>query len=234
MSLTVVSIIVCLSYLIESIFGFGGTVIALAALGIFYDFKEMIPLAIYASLISSSVIILSDYKSIDLTVLKKIFPFVAVGTIAGAAIFYVTSGEVLMRLFAAFIIYNSYRTLFSKPLHFTTLFKRILLFLGGIVHGMFGTGGPIILMAIKDSFYGKSNLRASMAVVFLVFNILRISHLYFFTDFPMGTIFEMWWLVFPLTLSILIGYKIHLSVSEKVFSKGLSILLLIVAIKFFL
>lgn len=232
MSFTLVTVVICFSYLVESVFGFGGTIIALSILGFFFDFKEVIPLVIYASVISSSVICVSDPKSINIKILKRIFPYICLGTLMGVCVFYVIPSELLLKIFALFILYNSLKSLLAEKLIANKAIKNFILVLSGVMQGIFGTGGPMALVALKGDFASKSELRATMAVFFIVLNIIRVTQLYFFTDFPVMEIFQIWWLIVPLSISILLGYKIHLSVNEKVFNKALSVLLLFTAIIF--
>jgi len=49
--------------------------------------------------------------------------------------------------------------------------KQLLLFLSGIIHGIFGLGGVVAIGTMKNSFAHKSQLRATFAVFFITLNI---------------------------------------------------------------
>lgn len=228
----ILTCIICFSYFLESIFGFGGALIALVGLGFFYDFKEIIPIVLYAGIVSSIIIILTDRKNFAKDVFKVNFLPIFLGLIVGVFIFYFASALILMNIYAFFLLYNSLKNLYKGEFILSKFNKKIYLFIGGIIHGIFGTGGPVILLAIKDEFRNKSELRITMSHYFLILNILKIFQLYFFTEFPIIEIFAKWWLILPLSISIFIGYKIHVKISESLFKYVISFLLLIASIIF--
>lgn len=102
---------------------------------------------------------------------------------------------------------------FSK-LKFKILYKRPLLFLGGVVHGLFIIGNPFTIHAVKDEFKSKNSLRSTMAVYLAFFNFIRFLQLTYQKKYEISKYFVMWWLILPIFLAVLLGYRIHLKLPE--------------------
>jgi uncharacterized membrane protein YfcA len=104
--------------------------------------------------------------------------------------------------------------------------------LGGISHGCFGMGGPFWVNALQKDFKDKSALRATMAVSFALFNLIRFVQL-LIQDQIKGDFFtQIWWVIIPVFIAIKIGYHIHLKISEDFFKKMIGIMTLFAALNF--
>lgn len=229
-----IGIILCIGFGIESIFGFAGTIIALAILSFFFDIKEMIMLQIFAGSIASIFIFLSDRKSFNAKVYKKILLFGVPGLVLGTFFLKNFSSEIVIYIFSGFLLVFSGWTIWSPKFHIPKIFKPFVNFIGGIFGGIFGTPGPFFIATMREVFGDKSQMRTTLAVLFLTLNILR-TPLYIkdgILDFD--KIIPFWWVIFPLFLTIWIGHKIHVKISERAFKIGVSVLLGITGISFLL
>ena len=61
-SFSVIAIIACFAYAIESIFGFGGTIIFLGISGLIYDFESLLKLAMIVGLSSGLAVLMQSYR----------------------------------------------------------------------------------------------------------------------------------------------------------------------------
>lgn len=232
---TLIAVIFFISFFCESVFGFGGLLIAFAVLSFFVEIKEIIPIAIYVGIFASICVLYTDRKSIDWQLLlKRIFPFALLGTIVGATLFSYLSNAILLKVFAMFLIVIAIKSLVFQKLSFMKYLKRPLLFGGGVMHGIYGIGGPFTLLAIKQDFKSKSYLRSTMAVYFILFNLVRIIQFKITAQFAIADFFAMWWLAGPIFVAVFLGYRIHLRISEEVFKKIINILLLLAGIIYIL
>lgn len=217
--------ILCLSFSIESIFGIGGTIIALTILGFFYDIREMVPLALFAGTIASLTIYCTDRKSFSSKILGRVLLFGIPGLFIGTIFLKYIQAEHIRQIFAIFLIIYSVWTLSSPHFRFSNPVKHLLNFSGGILGGMFGTPGPFLVAASREFFSHKSELRVTFAVIFLCLNLIR-GPIYFAQGITnIEAILPFWWGVFPLVLCMYMGHYLHIKISEVNFQKGLSILL---------
>ena len=65
-----------------------------------------------------------------------------------------------------------------------------------------------------------------MAFYFAFFNLVRFLQLNYLKKYEFAEFFLMWWLIIPISLAVLLGYRIHLRIPEDIFKKIINILLL--------
>jgi uncharacterized membrane protein YfcA len=231
-----------IGFFFESIFGFGGGVIAYSILSFFIDIKTLIVAGFYIGTMSSLLIIITSYQHFE----KKIFiPLIINSTIAslfGVFAFVFLPLKILSMIFGLLLIIISLKNLFfdkntaisndeikSKKFNFI---KQKLIFIGGLSQGAFGTGGPFVVNALKNSFSNKSSLRATMAGYFLFCNIVRAPVLIGSDQFNWQIFKQIFWIIIPVFIAIKIGHKVHLSISANHFRIGIGIISLIAGFKF--
>ena len=65
-----------------------------------------------------------------------------------------------------------------------------MILMGGIMQGIYGTGGPFTVLAVKNKFKDKRNLRITMAYFFLIANGIRALLLEYYGKFDNDIIIE--------------------------------------------
>lgn len=232
MEIALIALIFCFGFFIESIVGFGGTLVAFAILGYFLDIKDLILLGLYIATTASIYVVASDYKSLQKEIFLKSLPYCLIGTILGIILFVYLSSAVLLKVFAIFLIILSLKTFFFDKIKFHKILLNKLLIVGGLNHGLFGIGGPFFVAVLKNQFKCKSELRATMAVFFISFNAVRYIQLALTGNFNNELFLQFWWIPLPLAVAIYLGHKIHLKISEKFFKHAIASLTLISGISF--
>lgn len=220
-----IAVIFCLSYGIESVFGLGGSVLAVALLSLFLDIKLVTPLTIFSGIIASIFVLSSDLKSFDKKMFGKIMLFALPGVIIGALFLKEFSTDLVVSIFAWFLILYAAWTILSPAFRVGDFFKPIGNFCAGIIGGMFGGPGPMIVVTMKDAFANKSVMRATLAGIFIAIHAIRMPFYMANGLLDYAMIRSFAWIVIPLSLTIWLGHKIHVKISKKVFDLGISILL---------
>jgi uncharacterized membrane protein YfcA len=231
-SATLIAISFSLGFFIESIIGFGAALIAYSILGFFLDFKEMILSGLYIGTIASVKIIYTDRKSFDAKTFKSAMPLCIIGTILGALLFSKLSTSFLSGIFGILLIILAIKIMFFDKFIFPNFFKSKLILIGGIAQGAFGTGGPFWVNALQKDFKNKSNLRTTLAVFFVSFNLIRFAQLYFQGALKLDFFLNIWWTIIPVFLAIKLGHIMHLKISEEAFKKGISVITIFAGLKF--
>ncbi len=221
-----------IGFFIESIIGFGGGLIAYGILGFFMDIKTMVLAGLYIGTCSSAFILLTDHRSFSKEIFLKNFPICLVGVMIGSFIFSKLDSKTILLIFATTSIILSAKVLFFDDIKFPKLFKNILLLTGGTAQGLFGIGGPFVVNAIKNDFNHKSQLRSTMAVFFVVLNLIRFIQLGIQKTITIGFFSDVWWTIFPVFIAIYFGYKAHKKISEKFFKKLVGAMTLFAGIVF--
>lgn len=222
-----------IGFVIESIVGFGGTLIAYSFLLFFFDIKALIISTIILPIIASIFILFSDYKSINWKALLIFTPICLVGIPFGIMLFSFLPSNVILKILATFLILFGFRSAFFGEIVTKGIASKIIVFLSGVIHGLIGTGGPIAIIGMKTDLKTKSSIRASMAVFFLILNIFRITQLYL-TGVEPFSFFVNVYIAIPMLAGIWIGHKIHKKISESQFKILLSIFFIIAGVLLFL
>jgi uncharacterized protein len=214
-------------FFIESIVGFGGGLIAYSLLGFFIDIKTMVIAGLYIGTCSSSYIFYTDYKSFNKKVFLKALPFCFVGTTIGVLIFSNFTSTTLSLILGILLVFLSARIIFFEKLSLSKIFKNKLLLIGGISQGAFGIGGPFIVNALQKDFKNKSELRTTMSMFFVSFNIVRIIQLSIQGQINLAFIGQIYWAIIPILIAIYFGFKIHLKINEKILKKMIALITLL-------
>ena len=225
LNVLIIGVVFCLCFGVESIFGFGGTILALTFLSFFFDIKEMVALSIFTGFIASIFIFFSEKKSFNKVIYGKILLASIPGLVLGSLFLKNFSSEVIVYIFAGFLIVFSGWTILSPKISVPSFLKPVINFMGGLFSGILGAPGPFFVASMKDIFQSKAEMRITFAAVFMTLNLLRFP-LYIQNEvLDFEKVIPFWWIIIPLLLTIWLGYKIHVKISERFFQVGISILL---------
>ena len=230
----VIAISFSLGFFVESVIGFGGGLIAYSILGFFVEIKTMVLSGLYIGTCASFYIIFTDPKSFDKKVFFSILPFALVGTVCGVLFFSKVSSEILKLVFGALLFFLAAKIVFFDKFSLPKFLKNKLIFIGGISQGCFGIGGPFWVSALKNDFKNKSALRATMAVCFASFNLVRVVQLSIQGDLVPSFFAEIWWAILPVFICIKLGHHVHLKIDENLFKRMIALMVGLSGIKFLL
>lgn len=99
--------------------------------------------------------------------------------------------------------------------------------ISGVLAGMFGTGGPPVIIYLRGYGLGKAAFRATLLWYFLIMSAGRAA---IYTGAGILTVRELWaaaWLLPATLLGTIVGMGVHRRLSERQFGLGVSILLVI-------
>ena len=166
--------IVALAFAAEATTGFGATVIALA-LGIhLFPLGELLPVFVPLGLFVSSWLALRGRAHVDRRLLlKRILPWMGLGLGVGLLVFERASHELLRKAFGAFVVGLASLELW-RLLRESQVAREIpppaataALLGAGVMHGMFSTGGPLLVWALGKTLPEKRAFRATLSCVWL-------------------------------------------------------------------
>jgi uncharacterized protein len=171
---------------VETVLGFGASIIALA-LGVYVlPLSTMIPVVAMLGLLQSIWLVTRWFRHLQWGVLLlRILPAAAVGMAIG--IYYrtqVASVPQLLIVLSVFIMAVSvmeiiliYRTR-SAGSGLPWYLGWPILVVGGIFHGIFGAGSPLIVYYSTRQIKEPGQFRATMSMLWLILNIALVSSLY--------------------------------------------------------
>jgi len=225
-----IALIACFAYAIESIFGFGGTIIFLGISGFFFDFNSLLKLAMIVGLSSGLAVLIQSYKYVSLSHLIKILIYTIPGALIGTYFISYFASDILIKIFAIILIIYGCFNLFFPDIRFPQFLKNFFVILGGFIQGIYTIGGPFVLMGYKDYFSSKQELRSTMAGYFFIINTLRA----IFFMFLGGSYLEIVKIYYPIALlvmlSVWLGYFIHKQIPEILFKKLIIIAITLIGV----
>jgi uncharacterized membrane protein YfcA len=184
-TLVILGIVALLAFTTEGAIGFGGTVLAASIGAQIVDLEVLLPAFVPLNMLMSSWLLGRGLKVIAWRLLLvEVAPAVGVGAAIGLFLFHVPAKTLLALVFGGFVIGLSVLQLvrpaeraLARPLQLG------LLGLGGVAHGLFGTGGPMIVYVVRRSLADKLAFRSTLAVLWLALNVALLvnfatSHLY--------------------------------------------------------
>jgi uncharacterized membrane protein YfcA len=221
-------LVVLIANTIESMTGFAGTLLAMPASILLIGVDEARTVLNVLALICCSWITIKHYKHINKKELLKITSFMFIGMLIGMAVFEALSVHYLLRAYAFLIIVIALKNIFiKKRFPLPKIILTAIILLAGFIHGIFLSGGALLVIYAATALKDKSEFRATLAPVWVIldlvilFNQARLGH------FNTETISLIALALMPLAAAIAIGNRIHEKINQKHFLLVTYVLLLI-------
>jgi uncharacterized membrane protein YfcA len=222
-------LIIFIAFFGESMFGFGGGLIAIPLLSIFMSVPDAVTLVLISQF-CMGLLIFKTYKQIDKPIVFPITVSLVVGTAIGTLILSLINPNLLRLVLAALIIVFLSKTYFFNGLVIGKKHRsaagNIAGLGGGLFQGLIGSGGPVLTMYLSAVIKEKVAMRASLIYLFFIGSIVRVV-----ISVPQGLftdqLIKTAAIVLPFfLLAITLGQIIHHSVSEKLYRQAISVVLL--------
>lgn len=225
-------IVVLLTHFLEGITGFGCTVLALPFCTMLVGIKTAVPTLVILAWLLSLYVIIIDFKKIVWRQYLKILIFVLLGLPIGIVLFSRLPEQLLKIILGVFMIavairgiYISFRSnaIVKKVPQFIL---NICLFLGGIVHGAFGSGGPFVVIYATEKLPDKSNFRATLCTLWFTLNTIIIIEDISSAVITVSVIKLLLVSIPFLAVGMIAGNIAHGKINEKLFTKMIYVVLL--------
>jgi uncharacterized membrane protein YfcA len=221
-------LIVFLTHALEAVTGFGCAVLAMPFVTALLGVRQGIIIITILSWFLALYMVISKRKQLNFRQFVVICGCMAIGLPVGMYLFRAFDMIFLKKILGIFIIVTSAWQLFlrlryknSKKMTSQDI-KRLpyygLLIIGGIVHGMFSTGGPLVVIYASRTLPDKGQFRATLCLLWAVLNTVIIGA-YLLEGSITLPIAGTTGLLIPFVLfGIIAGEKIHHKVNEQIFS----------------
>lgn len=233
MTLFLLSCILAAAHLVETVTGFGATVIALS-LGVHWvPVRELVPALVLVGLAQSGWILLRTFRQVRWGLLfRRVLPGCALGFPLGAWCFQAAGSQSLRLVLGAFVVgaaglelLRMARGAESRPL--PPAAGAALLLGGGFFHGLFATGGPLIVYYAGRALPDKASFRGTLSVLWLGLNSLLVASYARSGQLAEGDGPVLAFRLLPaVALGILAGERLHARVNPQAFRKAVQVLLL--------
>ncbi len=220
------------AFTIEAITGFGSIVIALSLGALLLPIPAMLPVLVPLNICMTGYLLARHYRHVHLpTLLKMILPLMAGGTLLGYGLRPWLGEQLLQLLFGALVIWFAGRELLKvyRGLHsrqHASWWTRSWMLAAGITHGLYASGGPLLVYALSGTTLDKAAFRATLITVWFSLNSLLT--LVFALDGSLQPALPKIIMTLPaLIAGLTLGEFLHHRVNEQRFRLLVYVLLLI-------
>lgn len=220
---------------VQAITGFAGTLLAMPVSMLLIGVHEAKVILNIMAFLSCLWIALKSRKDIQYKILGKILIYMGIGMALGIWIFERVSLSFLLPFYGVLVILIACKKLLiTRKINVPDWGQNLVLLCAGIIHGMFVSGGALLVVYATSILKKKEEFRATIAPVWVALNsFLMISdwrHGYMTKEVLILTGYS----VIPLFLAVMLGNWIHKRINQKIFLKITYILLLLSGISIFL
>jgi uncharacterized membrane protein YfcA len=176
--LVILGVIALSAFATEGAIGFGGTVLAASIGAQVVPLELLLPAFVPLNIAMSTWLLSRGYKVIAWRMLAvEVAPAVGAGTAIGLLLFHLPAKEYFAFGFGVFVVGLATLQLVrpaEKPL--VRPLQWLMLAIGGVAHGLFGTGGPMIVYVVRRRLPDKLAFRSTLAVLWLVLNFALLAN----------------------------------------------------------
>jgi uncharacterized membrane protein YfcA len=214
-------LIVLISYTTQAMSGFGSTILALT-LGIhLYAIDVLLPVLVPLDMIVNLYIVARHYRHISRPHLfRSILPAMGIGVAAGIVAFQYVEGDWLKKLFGALVILLSIRELFrlwrnrQEKIVLSNLKATGFVVAAGIVHGIYASGGPLLIYAVSKLDLSKTVFRSTLGAVWFIFSVILTASYLIAGIFTAQTVKLILILLPTILIGIVLGEWLHHRIDE--------------------
>ncbi|MCL1932316.1 MAG: sulfite exporter TauE/SafE family protein [Candidatus Azobacteroides sp.] len=235
--LILVGLVVFITHTLEAITGFGCTVLALPL--VIFLMKDLEKAKIVLTIIAwilAVYFVITKFKYINRKQFGIIILFAGIGLPIGMYIFKSLDAVILVKILGYFIILSAIIQLYkifvpsSGSSNLPEYAGYAFLLTGGIVHGAFAAGGPLIVLYSSRKLPDKGQFRATMCLLWTILNTILMVQYFLEKKMTIEIGQDVLFLLPFLIAGIFVGEVIHKKVSEILFKKIVFISLLLVGI----
>lgn len=227
-------IVLFLSNTIQTITGFAGTLLAMPFSIRLVGVEEAKTVLNLFTLVTCLIITIQNRHQIRYKILMRIICGMAVGMLAGIWLFDRLPLQVMLKFYAVLVILVALKKIFiQKEIPVPSWMMLLVLIASGVIHGMFLSGGALLVIYAVTVLKDKQEFRATMAPVWVILNtMLMVSH-YQSGYYTLHNLTAAAISILPLVLSIAVGNFLYRKIDQKQFLKITYILLVFSGVSLF-
>lgn len=213
-------IVVFVANIVEGVTGFAGTMLAMPVSMLLIGVEEAKVVLNIVAIIVSLNIAFRSWREMNRKEVVKISGFMLIGMSVGIYLFSVLPSVVLMKIYGALIICVAIRGLtVKKEMKISNGGLVGVLFLSGMIHGMFLSGGALLVIYAVNALKEKSVIRATLAPVWIILNTLMLIQEWISGRVTGKMLGLTGACVIPVFVAIIIGSALHKRIRQDVFVK---------------
>ena len=228
-SLLLLAVLVAVAYGVQTAAGFGAGLVVVTIGANFIELPRLLALLLPLSVVQTGWIVLRDRQSVDLrTLYARVVPFMGVGVGGGYLLAGMVTGEpVVKQLLGLFVMVLAARELWRLSARRTeaavgsSAASTAALVGAGVVHGIYATGGPLLVYALGREGLDRVRFRATISAVWLIMNVVLVTTFALEGRYSGSVLGQLGVLALALPLGMLAGERVFAGVDERTFKWGI-------------
>ncbi len=225
------NLIVLFAFFTRALTGFGGALLCVPLLALFYDMRFVVPVECSLEVVLSLILVPSVWRLVDGRNLAVLLIGALAGSFIGIGLLQTLTDALLKRALGAFVILAGLHLLLRNRHGAAPPISRawglVAGVIGGVLGGVFGTSGPAYVAYLAYQTSDKQVFRATLITLFAIEYTWRLA---LFVRGELYTITELefsLWLVPAVLAAAVGGHFVHLRVDEGVFRSAVCALLIV-------
>lgn len=233
------AVVVFFSYAVQTVTGFGSMILCVTIGAHLLPIQDLLTLVVPLSLLQTSYIVLRHRAGIEWRLLlTRVLPLMAIGVGVGQWVLSLAPGDSFRVAFAILVLVLASRELMlllrrradvtGRPLH--EVVAGGFLLAAGVVHGIYASGGPLLVYVVNRKGLPKYQFRSTITTVWLTLNSVLCAIYWQRGRFSSEMGSDLLVLVPAIPAGILLGEALHKRVDERKFKLSVFGLLVVAAI----
>lgn len=221
-------VVVFLTNIIQAITGFAGTVLAMPFSIQLVGKPYAKPVLNAIALLVCIIVVVRNFKKIDWKCLLEIIVFMGIGMVAGFFLEKYLYSKWFLKIYGIIIVFIAiYYFFVDNPIKLPKPIGWAIMFLAGIIHMIFVSGGPLLIIAAKNKIKDKETFRATLSMVWVILNSSILVTDAVGGNFSLDQLWILLIMIPTVIVSIIIGKFALKKMSNNLFMKLTCVLLFI-------
>lgn len=213
-------VVVFMANIVEGITGFAGTMLAMPVSMLLLGVNEAKIVLNVVAIIVSLNIAFKSRRDMNRKEAVKIAGFMFVGMAAGMYLFSILPAQILMTAYGMLIICVAIRGLTAKKeMSLSGFVLTGVILLAGVIHGMFLSGGALLVVYAVSVLKEKAVIRATLAPVWIALNTLMLVQNLISGQVTVRVLLLTTGCILPVLAALYIGNVLHQKIQQEVFVK---------------
>lgn len=225
-------LIIFLTNIVQVISGFAGTMLAMPFSVRIIGYEQSRFILNLLGLLASIYIVINNIRNVDFKKTIKIIVIMFLGIIVSRFLNKNIQFDILMKLYALLIIGVAIYQFVGKDININNFQGILILFISGVIHGLFVSGGALLVIYASNVFKSKDEFRSNLSLVWVFLNtILLISMIQENIIIDYGLTLKS---IIAMIIAFVVGNWILPKIDLKLFKKITNVLLLITGLSILL
>ena len=165
------AVAIFIANIIQGLTGFAGSLLAMPPS---INILGLIPAKVAVNtfgLVSSVILFVKNFRKLEWKEAVKIIILMGLGLGTGIALTNIVEGNILLNIYAVFIILVALKEMFYKgALDFNKIGLIIILFVAGLFQGLFVSGGPLLIIYVSKKIKDTNAHRGTLGLIWIFMN----------------------------------------------------------------